>query len=422
MNRTTVDAHTGRRLGLTAHFDRRTLERAQMDRLQRTLRHCTSSPFYRKRFEHRVPYVLDAISDIRHLPMLDSKELVRYGQEMLCISQAQVARVVTMATSGSTGVPKRFWFSQADLAATSEFFADGMRTLVTPESRVLVLLPWQLPASVGDLLIASLTRDHIHAVGIWPPPDTTPLAQLIRREGITCLVGLPPQLLALAEALPVTSLDTVLLCSDYAAPALRKRIEARGCRTFLHYGSTESGLGGGVECSCHDGCHLRESDLLVEIVDPVSGIPVTDGEVGELVITTLGRQAMPLIRYRTGDLASLERSRCSCGGITARLKNIRGRKDACLPTGGGVICSSELDDALYPVAGLLDYRAMLADGTAEKLDIRYCGPAGLEAAIRRALAAVPPLSAGLALGDVTRVENFGADHRYKRMIIDNRKE
>ena len=92
---------------------------------------------------------------------------------------------------------------------------------------------------------------------------------------------------------------------------------------------------------------VRESELLIEIIDPESGEQLPEGEEGEVVLTTLGREAMPLIRYRTGDIASLDRYQCLCGGITARLCNIYGRRNSCVLSDGFILCSQELDDVLF---------------------------------------------------------------------------
>jgi phenylacetate-CoA ligase len=224
--------------------------------------------------------------------------------------------------------------------------------LVEQTDHVLVVMPFETEASVGELLIATLAVGGIPAQGLWPPPDAKSIAHLICHENITSVVGLPQQLLALSGAVPKGQLKTMLLCSDYAPDVLRKRIEKNcGCETFLHYGATESGLGGGVECSVHCGTHIRESELLIEIIDPETGEQLPDGEEGEVVLTTLGRQAMPLIRYRTGDIASLDRSQCLCGGVTARLCNIYGRRNSCVMSDGFVLCSQDLDDIFFQVSG-----------------------------------------------------------------------
>ncbi len=341
--------------------------REKTDELDRFLQHAVAgSPLYRRRLADIDIHSLQSLPDLAALPLMRSCDILDNGPRLLAVSQSRIARIVTMQTSGSTGPAKRLWFTAADLAATLEFFLAGMRSLVSTKDRVLVLLPFSTAESVGDLLLRALRGGGIRASGHWPPDGES--AGIIGRDRPTCLVGLPQHLLSLAEAIGPGPVQSMLLCSDYAAPALRRRIEAAcDCRTFLHYGATETGLGGAVECAVHNGCHLRESDLLVEIIYPHSGRPLADGALGEIVVTTLGREAMPLIRYRTGDSARLERSPCPCGGITARLIDIRGRLDGCPLPNGNKLYSQDLDDHLYTIPGLLDYRIIVDGEEPERL-------------------------------------------------------
>jgi phenylacetate-coenzyme A ligase PaaK-like adenylate-forming protein len=265
------------------------------------------------------------------------------------------------------------------------------------------------------------------AQGLWPPENST--AAAIRLHRPTCLVGLPQHLLALAEQIGPGIIHSMLLCSDYAAPALRRRIEAAcGCTTFLHYGATETGLGGAVECSVHKGCHIRESDLLIEIIDPASGLPLPEGRQGEIVVTTLDREAMPLLRYRTGDGAALLSSPCSCGGISARLVDIRGRLQGCPLPSGDLLHSQDLDDILYTIPGLLDYRIIL-DGKESLLHGEIVTTARADCLIddfRQKLLRLPAIHASLAagnlrLGKIRRVHHFAPSHTVKRTILDLRR-
>jgi phenylacetate-coenzyme A ligase PaaK-like adenylate-forming protein len=388
------------------------------------------SPWYRERLAGVETSDLRTFADLRRLPLMSSADVAGQGERMVCVSRGAVARIVTLQTSGSTGNPKRLHFSRADLDATVDFFLHGMLNLADQGDRVLALLPFAQPDSTGDLLVRALSGGGVHCAGLWPPPAVRALAALILEQGYTCLVGLPQHLLALSGELPLGRVRTVLLCSDYAPPALRRRIEeACGCATFLHYGTTETGLGGGVECSAHDGCHLRESDLLVEIVDPHTGEPLPEGETGEVVVTTLGRQAMPLLRYRTGDAARLSTEPCACGGVTARLCDIGGRRTPCVLAGGFDLTSQDLDDTLFGVDGLLDYRATLdVENGVERLGIEILTGQGhdpLEDAVSRALRRVPAVAAALelgalALGPMRRVEAFSPSHTVKRTIFDQR--
>lgn len=431
MRISTVDALAARRLGLAAPLDRAAVAAAQMASLRETVAWAAArSPWYRERLAGLDPGSLRRPADLARLPLMSGADVSAQGQRMVCVPQGEVARIVTLQTSGSTGAPKRLHFTRDDLDGTVDFFLQGMLNLVDTSGSVLALLPYAQPDSTGDLLIGALSGGGVRCAGLWPPAPVEELAALIRREGHTCIVGLPQHLLALAGALPVGLIRTMLLCSDYAPPALRRRIEeACGCETFLHYGTTETGLGGGVECGAHDGCHVRESDLLFEIVDPATGETLPDGEVGEVVVTTLGRRAMPLLRYRTGDLARLDMRRCACGGVTARLCDVAGRGGACVLGGGFRLSSRELDDRLFEVDGLLDYRATLEGGGGmDRLGIEFLAGPGhdrlardMELALRRVPGVAAALELGsLALGPMRRVDAFSPSHTVKRTISDQR--
>jgi phenylacetate-CoA ligase len=422
-----VDQLVARRLHVKGAWNRPELEGAQMASLRRTVQQAlTGSILYRERLAGVTTESLRARKDLVRLPLLTSADIVTHGHQLLSVSQSQVARVVTLQTSGSTGQPKRLMFTSEDLSATLDFFFNGMHSLIDCSDRVLVLLPFEQADSVGELLIRALTNGGIPAMGLWPPKPE--IKDFIQANSLTCAVGLPQHLLALAESIGPGQLRSMLLCSDYASPALRTRIEkACDCETFLHYGTTESGLGGGVECTKHDGCHIRESELLVEIIDPENGTNLADGQLGEVVITTLGRQAMPLLRYRTGDMARLNRSTCGCGGITARLHDIRGRLIGC-SFGDDKLYSQDLDDVLFQIPGLLDYRATVDRQEKDRLNIDYLTSSAINRAdkeIVQSLMQIPVVmsnhaTGNLILGEIQNVEHFAATHTVKRSILDRR--
>ncbi|WP_319548366.1 DVU_1553 family AMP-dependent CoA ligase [Desulfogranum marinum] len=429
---TPVDPLVKRRLAISGEMGRKELEQAQMQALRSTLHYAAEhSAYYRQQLAGCDPDRLQTRHDLETIPFLTPSTITKQGHRMLCVSQSRVARVVTMHTSGSTGVPKRFFFSMDDLASTADFFLHGMHTFVNEQDRVLVLLPYEQPASVGELLMGALAEGGIHAEGLWPPPlRGADLPTQIHKSRISCVVGLPQHLLAVSSLVAPGQLRSMLLCSDYASPALRSRIEENcGCRTYLHYGTTESGLGGGVECLMHAGCHLRESDLLVEIVDPRTGRQLADGQAGEVVLTTLGREAMVLVRYRTGDIAVLERRPCGCGGVTARLRSIRGRMDGCLLASGALLHSQDMDDYLFQIPGLLDYRVRLESGSVDQLHIDYMAVPGCMETVgdlMRMTAKVPAIrdnlaGGNLAIGILKQVDAFAAIHTLKRTLIDQRK-
>ena len=427
---TTIDALVADGLKISFPLIRKELEQAQIERLRRTVEHARrNSVLYKKRFKNLDVDSLGGIKDLAMLPFVTSGDIANLGHQLHCVSQSEVARIITMHTSGSTGKPKRYSFTATDLAATSKFFFHGMASLVGQGDSVLVLLPYETEASVGELLISALLAGGIKAQGLWPPLAAARVTELICKNKITSVVGLPQQLLALSESVPFGQLKSMLLCSDYAPDVLRKRIEQHcGCETFLHYGATESGLGGAVECSEHCGVHIRESDLLIEIIDSRTGQQLSDGVAGEVVLTTLGREAMPLIRYRTGDWASLDKRYCKCGGVTARLCNIYGRLNSCQLSDGSVLNSQALDDILFQVSGLLDYRVTLDNKGVDRLSFEYiatssAGEVGEK--IQQIVNNIPEVSCllesnELRLDNIQQVESFAPTHTLKRTILDLR--
>ena len=329
----------------------------------------THSPFYKKRLKGlSMPADADMKSLLRRIPLTTAADLREKAPDMLCASQADIRRVVSLQSSGTSAPPKRLYFTDADLDKTRSFFKHGMRLVAAPDSRILVLLPGALENDAGTLLAAALNEGPYTARSLWPAHDPRVLAAAVEDFQAGCLIGLPQHILALARmqeparrAAPYVK--RVLLCSDYAAPCVRTAIsETLDCPVHIHYGSTESGLGAAVSCSAHSGCHIRENDLLFEVVAPETGEKLPEGSDGELVFTTLTRTGMPLLRYRTGDFGRITTRRCGCGSILARLDHLAGRMDSrvALP-GGGDLSLAELDQALLAISGIAAYEAELKD-------------------------------------------------------------
>jgi phenylacetate-CoA ligase len=376
IQRTPLDAWLAGRLGLASGLppDGQTLADYQLEQLRRTVELARGqSPFYRDRLSglpDGFPGEMEKFSD---LPLLTAKDMRENHSAMLCVSRDRVARVVTLNTSGTTGRPKRLYFSDGDLELTMEFFRHGMSTMVGAGDRVLILLPGPTPDSVGDLLSRALSRMGAKGVVHGPLGDAGEAVHEADTLGAGCLVGIPVQILAMAEH-PLGKglagrVKSVLLTTDYVPRALAKRVErAWGCEVFEHYGMTETGLGGGVDCRAHQGYHLRAADLYFEVVDPDSGQVLPPGQEGELVVSTLTREAMPLLRYLTGDLGTLIAGPCACGGVTPRLARVQGRIANRLDLGRGAsLAMRELDEALFAVPGLMDYRAGLTENGPEKI-------------------------------------------------------
>jgi phenylacetate-CoA ligase len=195
-----------------------------------------------------------------------------------------------------------------------------------------------------------------------------------RYSNINVLVGAPVHLHRLARiddedwVLPKNQIHKVLTSTDTLAHTVRTNLQTIwGCEVFDHYGMTETGLGGGVECDAHHGFHLREADLYFEIIDPESGSPLQDGELGEVVVTTLTRTGMPLIRYRTGDLSRLIPGTCTCGSFIKRLDRIINRTNAGIQLDSGLLTQHALDEALFQIREVVDFSASYMESKEKRI-------------------------------------------------------
>jgi phenylacetate-CoA ligase len=350
------------KIGAPLKFSCQALEDYQLSKLNETLALIRGkSPFYRSKLAD-VPPGLTSLQDLENFPFTSADDIRREPLRFLCVPQGEIERVVTLDTSGSSGSPKRLYFTLADQELTVDFFHIGMSTLVGKGDRVLILLPGQTPGSVGDLLFKGLLR--LGAVPFKHGPVSDPLRalEIMHHEKIDALVGVPFQVLTLASCDPYgLRLKNVLLSTDYVPDAIIHALQkAWGCRVFNHYGMTEMGLGGGVSCEAQHGYHLREADLYFEIIDPISEAPLADGEEGEVVFTTLTRAGMPLWRYRTGDISRFIPGPCPCGSLLKRIAWVWGRLSGQLKLGDGVLSINTLDEALFAVDGLINYSAVLS--------------------------------------------------------------
>jgi phenylacetate-CoA ligase len=406
---TPVQPWLARRLKVTEQqLNLERLRNYQLRQLNRTLALAADqSPFYRERLQPWCTQPLSDLSELAKLPFTTPEELRSQGMQMLATSQSAIERVVTLESSGTTGSPKRLWFTAEDLARTQEFFRCGMSQVLQPGYRVLILLPGELPDSAGDLLARALAAMGVESRIAGLVLDAGRWADVLAREPFDCVVGIPWQVLAvlrhpLAQFVPRGRIKSVFLTSDYVPKPLVAEIRKRwDCPAFNHYGMTEFALSGGVECLALDGYHLREADFLFEVIDPDSGRPLPPGQLGEVVFTTLDRRGMPLIRYRTGDLSYWHPEACPCGSFLPRLAKIHGRLAARRELDKGLsLQMPDLDEILLPVPGLRNYTASLTrqDNTCTLQLILEAAP-GREPstlwAVERLLPEIPAVRAAL---------------------------
>lgn len=303
-----------------------------------------------KFYSSRLPQRLDSFDELAGLPRMSAEDITEHGSSMVCVPGSDVARIVTLQTSGTLSKPKRIYFSRGDLERTVAFFDEGMRWMCSKGDRVGIFMPCSSPDGLGDLLFRGLERLGAEPLRYGMVARAGDLEPRFLSDRPRVVVGLPWQLRLLALAAPAARVGVVLLSADYVPDSCRAFFrEAWGAEVLCHYGMTETGLGGAVESLRHDGMYIRRDELFFEVTDPATGLPLPDGEEGEIVITTLRREAMPLIRYRTGDLGKM------CPDGSGRLDRVLSRLGSPLPfPDGGRLCTL-LEEELFPERRLLDY-------------------------------------------------------------------
>jgi phenylacetate-coenzyme A ligase PaaK-like adenylate-forming protein len=258
---------------------------------------------------------------------------------------------------------------------------------------------------------------------------------VMANEGVDGVVGVPTQVLALVRNAGIEKsnrlrLKSALLTMDHVPQAIVRAVETSwGCKVYNHYGMTEMGLGGGVECQARRGYHLREADLYMEVIDPTDGRTVPEGEYGEVVFTTLTRRGMPLIRYRAGDISRFIPGDCPCGTVLRTLETIRGRVSNKVALGNGhCLTMADLDEALFPIDGVWNFTASLSrEGRVDHLHVEVWGTREIKLQlVQQAVEAIAGVRAARESGRLEIVSTmqkegpFGFPGQTKRMLVDRR--
>ncbi|MFV0361889.1 MAG: phenylacetate--CoA ligase family protein [Suipraeoptans sp.] len=311
------------------------------------------SPFYREYLsESNGP-----IDTFENLPFTDGKMLSENANTMLTVSLGDIARIRSYETSGSTSLPKRVFFNEQTLTDTISFFASGMETIVADDLRpTIIMFSDNKPYSMGNLLKQGLKQINHTGIVYGRPCDE---ADMIRRASICAtLVGFPSDLYYLCKKAPHLRPGSVLLTADYIPSSIISTIEENWkCNIFTHYGMTETCYGLAVSCPFNCGMHIRSDRYYIEVIDPVTLKLLPFGVEGELVITSLKDDALPLIRYRTSDIGSISYADCKCHNKSPRILKVLGRVENI----SNEINIHALDDLLYSEPGVFAYEASLDD-------------------------------------------------------------
>jgi phenylacetate-CoA ligase len=313
------------------------LAEIQLRGLQWTVNHAyNGSQFYREKLDTAgvKPEQIKSLDDLKRLPFVTSKDLARgYPFPMLSVPMSDVVRI--HASSGTTGKRKVLCYTQKDIDDWAHFFARCYEMAdLTSEDRVQICVGYGVwTAGVGF----QLGCEKFGAMAIPAGPGNLDMQMEFLEDFQTTVMCCTASMgLLLAEAVErkglrdKLSLKKIIYGSERASDAMRGRIKTLLGLTDMYDipGMTELyGPGTGLECSAHDGMHYWADYYILEILDPETLEPVPPGEVGEMVVTTLKKEAVPLIRYRTRDLTALKPDPCSCGRLLPRHDRLMGRSD-----------------------------------------------------------------------------------------------
>ncbi|MDD4731666.1 MAG: phenylacetate--CoA ligase [Desulfovibrio sp.] len=331
------------------------LEALQVKRLKHTISLALHAPYYSKTLSNAqiTPNSIQSVEDIQRLPFTTKDDLrSQYPYGMLCKPLEEFVRL--HASSGTTGNPTAVFYTQADLDEWASLMARSMYTCGIRKSDVLQNMAGYglftgglgihygserlgcltVPAGAGNSKRqVKLIQDFNVTVAHIIPSYAMYFAEFLKQEGIDP-AGLPLRI-ALIGAEPHTE-------------EIRRRIEEMlHLKAYNSYGLSEmNGPGVAFECTEQNGMHVWEDAFLIEIIDPETGRHVPEGEVGEVVMTNLTREGMPLIRYRTRDLSRFIPGECGCGRTHRRIDRIQGRADDMLIIKGVNIYPMQIEQTL----------------------------------------------------------------------------
>ena len=351
-------------------MDRAEIKKLQSERLVKMVSYVYHNvPYYREKMQKAgvEPGDIRGVEDIEKLPFTTYEDLnAAYPFGLAAVPKSELVRV--HASSGTTGKPKIAVYTRRDIDTWSECAARCLTMAgVTKDDVIQVgygygLFTGGLGAHYGAEYVGALVLP-------MSTGNTKKLIDMMIDCGATSIACTPSYLLHVAEDLQKAGLvdkiklKTAICGAEPWTNEMRASIEKQlGIKAYDIYGLTEI-LGPGVaaDCEAHAGLHIWEDHFLPEILDPATLKAVPDGECGELVITTLTKEGMPMIRYRTKDLTSLETSKCSCGRTMARIQRFKGRTDDMLIIRGVNVFPSQVEAALLTIDGTTPHYMIVVD-------------------------------------------------------------
>lgn len=341
---------------------REKLRQLQTEKLRRTIETALNSPFYGHRLGKLgiTPQSINSVDDIRKIPFTTKQDLRdNYPFGLVAGNMKDAIRI--HSSSGTTGHPTVVVYSRHDIDSWANMIARNMYMVGCRDTDV-----FQNSSGYGMFTGGLGFQYGAERLGATTVPaaagNSKRQIMFIRDFGTTCLHAIPSYAVRLAEVFKdegidprSTRLHTLFIGAEPHTDEQRRRIEKLlGVKAYNSFGMTEmNGPGVAFECKQQDGMHLWEDNYIVEIVDPDTLEPVPDGEYGEMVLTTLDRTMMPILRYRTRDLTRIIPGKCACGRTHRRIDRIKGRTDDMFIIKGVNVFPMQVEKILaqFPVLG-----------------------------------------------------------------------
>lgn len=355
----------------TASVDQ--LRQIQTDRLKRVVAHLyAKSPYQRARFDAigLKPGDIKSADDITKLPWMDKCTFRdSYPMGLSCVEPKDVAEI--HMSSGSTGTPVVMPYTLADLHQWGQCMARCLVMAGTRKGDVVQITP-SLGLFNGGFGFYHGARELgclIVPTGAGNTPRQINLARDFKTRVLTGVVSYGIRVMEVMEEMKakLPDLKIGIFGAETFSDAMKQKLRSGlGIEVYDIYGMTETGGVGtlGQDCCDHSGNHVWEDHYIVEVLDPATQTPVRDGEVGELTITSLTREALPVLRFRTGDLTRvLSRGKCACGRTHLKTAPITGRVDDMLIVKGVNFFPKQVEQALMEIPGVLNNYQIIIDET-----------------------------------------------------------
>ncbi len=364
---------------------RKEIEALQLQRLKETVARVYEhvEPYRKKMDEAGLkPEDIKSLDDLRKLPFVTKQDMRdNYPYGLFAVPMEEIVRI--HASSGTTGKPTVVGYTAGDMETWTECVSRIAAAGGATSSDIA-----QICFGYGMFTGALGLHYGLENMGAAIVPSSTGNSEkqlmYMRDFGTTLLVATPSYALRLAEVAKEVGIDpktdlkvkTALVGSELLTDAMREemhKVWGEDMKITTNYGMSEL-MGPGVsgECLCHTGMHINEDFFIPEIIDPKTGEVLPEGELGELVITCIKKEALPLIRYRTKDITRLFYEPCKCGRTTCRMENPSGRSDDMLKIRGVNVFPGQIEEVILSVEELGPHYEIIVerDGYSDKLTVR----------------------------------------------------